>query len=208
MPARPPVPFTVKVVIDWQVGDKVAANVLHYGYLPAGPVPTGFLASIGTAMDVALSTYEDLWTPDTSVESITLTDLTSDTSPSLVGGGTHTGTRTGGTLPANAAALGNYSITRRYRGGHPRQYWPWGSATDIATPQTWSSDFITAADAAFTNIVNSPIGVAYDGFTVAQQVSVSYVTAGAPRTVPYLDGLTPLSIALEIASQRRRDGRH
>jgi hypothetical protein len=76
-------------------------------------------------------------------------------SPSAVVGSNTTavpGTNPGAAL-GNAAtcALMSFTIPARYKGGHPRAYLPCGTGPDILDNFEWSTTFITAMHAAWTN---------------------------------------------------------
>jgi hypothetical protein len=109
---------------------------------------------------------------------------------------------------------------RRYRGGKPRGYWPLGTATDLQTRQTWTSDFTSAAVTILQNIYSQNNDQSADGCTITNQVNVSYYgppnriitgstgrvrTVSTVRAVPIVDSVTAVSINDRLASQRRRN---
>lgn len=208
MVARVPVPGLLQVRHNWEIGDKIGANVLHYTFTPATPSTLGFVELVAGTAAAEAATQVALWGPDTSYLGCTVTDLSSSTAPSSDFAGEAVGTRAGDPLPANVALLYQYSIGRRYRGGHPRTYWPWFTAADVDTPQTWDGASLTAADAAASLILGAPIAVSSGGFTCNTQVAVSYYLDRVLRVTPVTDVVTPIGCEPMIASQRRRDGRH
>lgn len=208
MVARVPVPGLLSVRHNWLIGDKAGANVLHYSFTPAAPSVLSFVEAVATAAAGATAGVLTLWGADTTYLGTTVTDLSSSTAPSADSTGTAVGTREGEPIPANVAVLQQYSVARRYRGGHPRTYWPWFTASDIDTPQTWASDSVGDAATASAIVTSGPIGVTSGGFTIASQVQVSYYLAKVLRVTPVVDVIVLEDIAVEIASQRRRDGRH
>lgn len=208
MVARVPVPGLLSVRHNWLIGDKAGANVLHYSFTPAAVSVLSFIEAVAAAAADATAGVVGLWGADTSYLGTTVTDLSSSTAPTADSTGTAAGTREGEPIPANVAVLQQYSVARRYRGGHPRTYWPWFTASDIDTPQTWASDSVGAAATASEIVTSAPVGVTSGGFTVASQVQVSYYLAKVLRVTPVVDVIVLEGIAVEIASQRRRDGRH
>lgn len=206
--ARIPVPGLLSVRHNWLIGDKAGANVLHYSFAPATVSNDAFVTEVAGTTATEMADLVLLWGADTTYLGTTVTDLSSSTAPSSDIAGTAVGTRTGEPIPANVAVLQQYGVARRYRGGHPRTYWPWFTASDIDTPQTWLTDSVTDAHTASALALASGVGVTSGGFTTVSQVQVSYYLAGVLRLVPVVDVITQGDIAPEIASQRRRDGRH
>lgn len=208
MPPLPVSPYTLKTELLWEYGDKAAANVLHYAYEPNGPVSADFASAVANSVELQVAAEAAQWGADVTFVGVRVTDLSSDVGPVVEAPGAVIGTREGTTLPANSAVLAQYTTPRRYRGGHPRQYLPWGVAEDLDTPQTWTDGAVSTFTDAWSSIAGSALGIALGGFTTTEQVSVSYYTGGALRITPYLDALTFAGIATEVASMRRRDGRH
>lgn len=222
MTPLPAVPGVVKIVFGFDVGLDVEAIVRNY-WTYTGPAPdTTALSAMASGMrggigDVMVS----LMDPDTTFTNITILDLSSDLGAEGVGTGTTVGTRAGGKLGAGSAVLANYTIGRRYRGGHPRSYWPWGTSTDLDTRGIWSSDALGAFGPGANEIVGDVNGASSGGTTLGTQVSVSYYTgvAAAPsptnphryvnrpvlRAAPLVDAVSAPVINPKVASQRRRD---
>lgn len=72
----------------------------------------------------------------------------------------HAGTRSGGSVP-NAAQcfVMRFNVNRRYRGGHPRTYLPFGTGVDTLNNFQWTSAAVTSFTNAFvawiTAVVNA-----------------------------------------------------
>lgn len=90
--------------------------------------------------------------PDVSLIEVTATDLTSDSSPQASSSASVPGTASGGLLPAQTCVLLNHQISRRYRGGKPRHYLPWGVEDDLLDPQTWKNASLGNFGAAFDSM--------------------------------------------------------
>jgi hypothetical protein len=215
MPALPSVPQVVKVIVHWSLSEKDGVNIFHVGY--SGAAPT----------DAQLNTYAQFWfdlmgsAAPAWVEQYSLTqceaiDLTSPTASSGSYSGNVPGTDDGEFIGANTAFLVNWTIARRYRGGHPRSYFPWGSAGDMTNPQNWDGGFVDTVQSLVSSILSSAqdtdIGSASS--TGLKQVSYYGPNPTPPpvettlRAVPIVDTITAGTAVPEIASMRRRDGRH
>jgi hypothetical protein len=206
--ALPPVPNVCKLQCHYTVGDKAAENVLHFSYSGSSAAPSAYVTDLATAVATALATAGGEWQPATTFLGCTATDLSSDTGFVEEAPATTVGTRTGGILAANVALLASYSVSRRYRGGHPRTYLPWFTETDILNPQEWIADSLTGANGFWGDAISAGLGASGGGVTTVDQVQVSYYLADARRTTPLVDPIFFIECDQVIASQRRRDGRH
>jgi hypothetical protein len=159
---------------------------------------------MAAAFSAAQSTrFKALLSVDSGTFTCTVTDLTSDSAGQGQGGEFVAGTRAGDDLSAGTAALVNFHIARRYRGGKPRAYLPLGVAGDIVTGR-WSGSFVTAVFNAMTDFQADALGLGV-GCAIASPISVSYVNAGAPRVIPVKDDITSWTVPALVGSQRRRN---
>ncbi|MGO9977445.1 MAG: hypothetical protein ACLP01_32535 [Solirubrobacteraceae bacterium] len=78
---------------------------------------------------------------------IVVTDLTSRTSARGIAESRQVGTRPGLPNGAAVAALVNFKVARRYRGGKPRLYVPFFVASDLTPGLTWSDGALEAGTA-------------------------------------------------------------
>src|SRR5580698_4841398 len=135
-----------------------------------------------------------------SVTTLKLTDLSSDTGAVYEKSVSWTGGRIGISAQASACVMATYAITRRYRGGHPRTYFPFGDAALQLDPQSWDETFVAnvAANlATFNDVVN--------GYSPASQLGcVSYYSGGVVRATPIFEVFTSSAVEVGIRSQRRR----
>jgi hypothetical protein len=111
---------------------------------------------------------------------VTYAASTSPSSGRGVWSGSHAGTRSGTAMPINACMLINFQLGRRYRGGKPRIYAPWGVTADLNTPEKWSSSFVSASTAAWIAFITNTSGVLAGGTSVAGQENVSYYAGVEP----------------------------
>lgn len=220
VPALPDVPQALKVILRWHKGSDLSVSTrffCQYG----GPAPTAaqlnaFASSVSTFASLDLVGLLDTSSQYSGCEVI---DLTSSTAFTGSDGSVHAGTRAGGVLAAGSCVLQNGVVGRRYRGGKPRFYWPFGVASDLATGQTWSTtavnSFATAINAFFTGVFGAPPGTT----TISGLINISYYSgveppitlpsgrvkqSAKPRTTALVDSITSLPVNPRVGSQRRR----
>jgi hypothetical protein len=92
------------------------------------------------------------------------------------------GTRSGAALPTSTCALINYTISRRYRGGKPRSYVPFGTDSDISTG-VWTSAFQTAVTTGWAAMIAAFVGASSGTTAIAAHANVSYYQGYNPPTV-------------------------
>src|SRR5262245_23053982 len=118
----------------------------------------------------------------------------------------HVGTRAGALIPVNVACVLSWHIARRYRGGHPRSYAPFGVGADVSAGHLWN----TGAQQAFQSGANAFL-TAMNAITIGGSsyflINVSYHTAHALRPVPTRDPILSVSVDDRIDTQRRRLGK-
>lgn len=210
MPPLPVVPGVVKIILGGTYHDARWLNIFHMGYTGAAPDATtlgDYLTS--TVMPAAVVAYAAEMSVDNELTSGEVTDLASDTGASVsISASTH-GVRSGDFMPASVALVISREINRRYRGGHPRSYLPWGTAGTMATGSTidWDPDFLTDCGEKFGTMITSWSGGAFGSTTITVPVNVSYRSGGAPRTTAVVDPITSSIARQRICSQRRRLGK-
>lgn len=216
MPPLPSVPGVVKLIISSSRSDSDIENILHIGYSGSPPAAANLTSYLGTYFNIATSI---MFNAEGSTDLIGVTteaiDLSSDTGASATETFTATGTRTGDFAPASASVVTSWTIGRRYRGGHPRTYWPFGTAGtyEAGSSKLWDSTFIGdvetkvgAWQAAITNVT-----VAATVFN--DLVNVSYVSKEVNpdppyrRPTPVVDVITAAVVKQRICTQRRRLGK-
>lgn len=214
MPARPPVPNVLEVAMHGIRGAKAIANLFHFRY--SGTPPTDaqcatlaadLLAAFATGDGTVL--LHTLMDADTEFVDCVVKDLSSV----VAGAGEYVsnvvGNRTGLPLPASASVLVDHSDPLHRRAGHPRKYFPFGTANDIQNSQTWAAALTNETSAWYLGWLHGAVGITVGGTTVTDFGYVSYVDAKVPRTVPLYVPLSTGSYAVDarICSQRRRLGK-
>lgn len=216
MPALPAVPNVVKVIISTSRSDSNIENIVHVHYSGATPDSATLSTWLSTIVEPACATlYNDEGSTDLTGISIEAIDLSSSTGASASVTFTATGTRAGDFAPASASVISSWEIIRRYRGGHPRTYWPFGTAGTYAASSSklWDPGFIadvTLKVDAWTALMTT----ATIGATVFDDlVNVSYIDKALNpvppyrRAVPVVDTIVSHVEKQRICSQRRRLGK-
>lgn len=205
MPALPAVPGVCRVELLWTQEGLPAANVMHIGYTGDPPIE----ADLVTLAEAICSNFWSLdfaanFSTGTTFVGCRVTDLSSDTG--AVGEHTDgaTGTDASGENPAQASMLINFSISRRYRGGHPRMYLPGLGKNSLATVSTWSSDAVSVASTAISAFLSGMTDLTFGANATTQMVCVSYTDAGAPRVDPLVEPIAGGVVSGLMATQRRR----
>lgn len=185
MPALPAYPNVLKVRTLWLVGaDSDIGTTLHFKY--SGTAPSDAVCT-SIATDIygeAVSALAPLLNTANNLTGVQVQDLSSSTA----GFGEHLtgsdGSRSGEPLPAQTCLLYSSAIARRYRGGKPRTYWPFGSASDVLNPSAWQSAFVSAAQSGLDAYVAFIAALSVSGTILGAQVSISYYEGFTPVTNP------------------------
>jgi hypothetical protein len=222
MPRLPDVPNVVKAQLQWQdaAGNPLYNNLfLQYeGGPPNASEALSLASSIFTAAAFLLTQANE----QVVLTGCRVTDLSADDTGDALHSGSTAGSLHGDELPASAAALINFTIGRRYRGGKPRNYFPLGDNGNMADPRTWAGGFVTNVEAAWSSFIGAVLGTVAGSTTITAHVNVSYYsgstgsivdggnrgkTTPTRRETPLVNDIIGFSMAPRIASQRRRLGR-
>jgi hypothetical protein len=219
MPALPNVAkvlrldFFFTVFPNTRVRDRV-----YFNYAGAGPSIadlTNWLTTVGTGWSGNLAARQQTGTTLTQVEA---TDLTSATGAQSIKSLAVVGTDAGGAPALGTAAVIRFKIQRRYRGGHPRFYFPGVSTAHLGSANAWDSTYVTNLAASWLSFVTAVITAPPAGLGAMQHVNISYFagftnkpfpsgrTHPVPtlRGVPVQDQVLSYSVNPIIGSQRRR----
>lgn len=220
MPALAPVPNVLRADLQWTVGgDLDVATRLFFRY-SGGPPNSSDCVTLAASIYTAAAAMHALWEPGTDLTGVKVTDLSSNTS----GVGEHSQVTSGSgstaSMPGSVSVLVNYLINRRYRGGKPRSYLPFGSEIDIATRQTWTAAFVTSVNSALSTFFSAVIGTTGGSTDITSHVNVSYYegflvetnpvtgrtkNVAKPRPVPVVDDILSWQTSSRPGSQRRRN---
>lgn len=219
MPALPSVAHAVRIDYLFSYSDDPHAKCREFWFYTGTGASstelTTLAGDIGTQYGVSI---KDHVSPDVTLQTITITDLTSATAPVGEAAIGIAGTNGGAVLPADACVLESLHIPRRFRGGHPRIYWPFFDASNTLDAQHWNATAVAelTADlaewrAAWDALIPAdmgtitPIAVSYyQGFTVHTGTTGRARNVSTPRASALLDNITSRTVQQGIASQRRR----
>jgi hypothetical protein len=221
MPTLPDVSKVVRVSLI--ASDAADLNVVTRFYISyTGTAPTSAnLDSFGSTVANELDSHvKGLTKSGINYREIDLVDLSSPSAGAAAHAIDIDGTRSGTTLAAGTCCVVSYKIARRYRGGHPRGYWPVGTISDIETSQDWTDAFLSSVDSGlgsfFTGVTANPwsgggtlkhVNVSYfHGFTsVEDPITHRWRNIPTARGVPVVDEITQLIARKRFGSQRRRN---
>jgi len=216
----PDVAGVIRCTLEFAMGSKTGVITRFFikydGTAPTNAQLTTFAGSIRAAVNTNL---KSLMQGSIDLIEVDCVDLSS-TSGAIGSDATAVvGTRAGVVLTSNAAVVVSYEIARRYRGGHPRGYWPFGVEGDLQTAQTWNTTLTGAVKTGIDAFFTAVVAAGWTGSGTLTHVNVSYFhgshvvtnpTTGRARNVPDLRA-TPLvndvlsTIArTAVGSQRRR----
>lgn len=224
MPPLPSVPSVIKIRHRVGLEDaSIAYTTWHMTY--TGTAPTD---SDATTLAGDIYTH---WTADCAAvlcgarifDGIDVIDLTSPTAAEGSHSGTTTGTLIDEPVGPQVTTLTSMAIARRYRGGKPRSYWPFGSSDVLTGAGAWDATFCTNVTGALETYLGHLEGLTVGATVLANLVSVSYYQGftavvnpitGRTRDVPKVrtgtipvDQILSLSTSTKVATQRRRSGR-
>jgi hypothetical protein len=221
MPALPAVPKVIRVALIHSYGednDVVTRFFVSY----SGTAPTA--AQLNTYAAAMITNWgtdlKSLCNAQVKITECVVEDLSSPTSAIGAAVGSTAGTLAGATLTGGTAFVVSYTIARRYRGGHPRGYWPFGDAVTLNDPQTWTAGFTGNVNADLGAFFTDALAAGWTGAGTLLHVNVSYYEGftvvtnpitGRARNVPTLratplvDTVTGIVARTQVGSQRRRN---
>jgi hypothetical protein len=216
MPPLPVVPNVIKIIHSSTRSDSPVENILHMKYSGSAPAS----ADLGTFMG---GTYGPAWdtvfvdeaSTDATMVQIEMLDLSSSTGAQDILIDTSAGGRTGDFAPSSACVLASWGVNRRFRGGHPRSYFPFGTAGTYASGSSkfWDPAFIADVQTKLETFIGLIQGTTVGTTVFENLVNVSYYdialnpTPPYRRTTPLVDDITTLDVKQRICSQRRRLGK-
>jgi len=219
MPPLPDVPSVLRIEFPFSIYEDLMAKCrVHYRYSGTAPTNTDlneFCDDIQAGIAADLAPLAGNHVTFLGVQAVDLTSATA-----AVGANTTTQAGTRGTtlLTADVCALMYMHVNRRYRGGHPRVYWPFGITTDLQTQQEWQDASVVAYESGYGNIdtlitSNGWTGAGsivmvnvsyYEGFTVVTGPTGRARNVSTPRVTPLVDDVAFFQFRKGIATQRNR----
>ena len=221
MPALPDVPNVLRLTAFWHIGEDLSvSNSLDFKYTGGPPSATDATALAQTASTNAATHLYPILQSNQTCDFWTCRDLASHAGAFGQSAAGSAGTGSGGILPAATCVLTNYKIGRRYRGGKPRTYWPFGTTNDLQDESTWSSTAVGNFGTHIAAWFASMIGVTEGTTEITEHVNVSFYSGftsvlnpitGRTKDVaklrtggPVVDTIVAQTISNKPGSQRRR----
>jgi hypothetical protein len=205
MAPLPPVTAIVKLdhIFTYGADTNIMCH-LYFHYTSAPPTSvelTNWASSAGTAWTANM---KSLQASTCTLNELIATDLATPTTQSGVANPQIAGGIASSDMTAATCAMVNLHIGRRYRGGHPRVYWPLGGAADLAAPNQWSTSWIGAFNTGFTAYVDALLNQASPALTCDTLANVSYRSGNAARPTPIWDPVLSFALNQIPGTQRRR----
>jgi hypothetical protein len=215
LPASP----CVRVRCIWNEGAAGEGGTRFYlsysGTAPTGANCTTLAGDIASAWATDLS---PLATGDYVLNEVDVLDIATDSGLSGQWTGSNEGSRVGTSLPFQVCTNVEYGIARRYRGGKPRAFFPFGDDGDTANNATWGDTFLTAVNTGVGNFFSAIAALSVGAMGTLAHVNLSYYkgftnlenSSGRERAVPtyrdtaLLDTITSYSAKAVMGSQKRR----
>lgn len=223
MPPLPAAPQTLRIDQFFSIGaDLTALSRFFVAYTGVAPSDAELLTFATAVNGYAAADFASVVAGDNYIGATSAVDLSSATAAQAEFSALTVGTRAGSDLPADASAVSSYEIGRRYRGGHPRGYWPFGTSVDTLTEQEWRTTSVTAFYNAVTDYMASVVAAGWALAGTLTHVNVSYfagftvqISPGTgrarnvptKRAAPVINPVLAVVLRQRIGSQRRRLGR-
>jgi hypothetical protein len=157
---------------------------LFYAY--SGTPPTA--ANCNTFASQLLGYASDNLPPIMSASNVVTGAIVEDLS-SVTGGvgeasGSYPGTLATPDLPSQTAFVSSYEIPVRYRGGHPRSYWPFGTAAELSDENTWTTAFVDSVQSYTNTVIAGMVGQQAGSTTISAHIAISYFAGFTPVQNP------------------------
>jgi hypothetical protein len=207
MPGLPPIANVVLVKLKGTIGLGRWNNIFYLQYTGTAP-STGDLTTLANNIATAWSTNLAPMAPATvALTEVDLADLSNSTAATAqVSIAAIPGTRAGTANTNQACMVASWQINHRYRGGHPRTYFPFGVQADVTNGSLWTTAFHTAAVTAI-NAWRTALNALTTGSTSYKMISVSYYVGGAVRPAPLPFTINGGVVHGRVDTQRSRLGR-
>jgi hypothetical protein len=209
MVALKPVPQVVRCVVEGRWSAQPCVNVFHI--MKTTPVSAITQPEIDNLAIEVRGNYQTRFLPlmddAFTLGNVICTDLTSNTSFVGVATGQNPGAKVGTGLPANVALVVSWEIGRRYRGGHPRSYFPGMVTADQSGLTQWVSATLTAWDTAAGNFLLDNNAFTGTGASTWSMCAVHREFEKQPLTNPIVSHILGAHVDSRIDTMRRRLGR-
>lgn len=183
MTPLPPVPNCLSITYKFTYGQDIdVISRIHATYAPATILQADINAYAQAQATQASATWASVMHSSVTLTLVTVVDLNSATGLTGTSTSTVPGTATGAELTASTCVLANMHVARRYRGGKPRMYLPWGVAANLQDPQHWLPAALTNFNAALQNLLNRVV-TAQGSIAGLSLANVSYYQGSTAKIV-------------------------
>lgn len=222
VPALPDVPNVIRIRLLYTIAGKIQQGQRMF-FKWSGTTPTvAMLTTLGNDVVTAFSGAgrpQSVMSAANELTNVVLEDLTTPSSAVAAVNAAVSGSDVNPILSAAACVVEELQISRRYRGGHPKTFWPLGTSSDLANEQEWTTTAVTSFATAISAFTNSIVGTTISGTSITEQDNVSYYkgftvitnpVTGRSRNLPtlrgapILDTVEGIAVSSRVGSQRRR----
>jgi hypothetical protein len=153
-------------------------NVLHFLYSNAAPTSTDCV-NIATKLAQQMGTgVLSQFPASTVLTEVICTDIGSANGFQGVWSGSEPGVNTGNALASSSAFVVNFIVNARYRGGHPRAYFPPMTSQALLDPSKWVASNAATYLGDIKTALQGMAGFVSGATTITEQVAVSYYQGG------------------------------
>ena len=202
----PPVPSVMRFAVSGTNQGQKWVNIFHSKYSNV-PADAATVNAICQAVHTAyVNAFTTLWSSSTILITVDGQDLASRTAATGTFSLTHPGVQTTIPMALQVALCISWSISDRYRGGHPRTYLPGIDGTFVTGGRLLTTAGHTAylnAAAGFLTNMNAMTA----GGSSWQMVCVRYFSQHQLLANPLVRTITGQSVHGRIDTQRRRLGK-
>lgn len=203
----PLTPFGLRFRILGKINSMPLAHIMHAEWGTGGPPSVADCTSFATSFRNAFNTrFASQLPTSVSYNTFECADLSSLTG--AVGTNTTAVTGTASAvagLPNSTCAVVSWKQALRYRGGHPRTYFPYGGTAPLsgnALPAGYQSSLLAAA----TNFISDVNAITSSTMTLTF-CAISYYHGNVLRPVGVPLVITAAAVHARVDTQRRRLGK-
>jgi hypothetical protein len=220
MPPLPSPGDVIRIHLSLKDNNNNVFGSRFYLKYSGGPPTQADLNTLSTNVRTAFSSdLAGLMATYLELSEVICTDLSSNTGAEGTDSTAVAGTRSGTGLLINDAANIGFEIVRRYRGGKPKIFLPFGVTTDTSSDRTFTNTFVTAVNTGWGSFIAAILAGSYSSFNPVDNCNISYYsgftvaispTTGrarnvpTKRTTPVVDTITGHACSTTVGSQRRR----
>lgn len=206
-----PVPQVLRVVlegfVDTSATNTLWANVIHFQYGGTPPSNATCATIAGNIATAWAANVASLCPSPTTLQVVSVTDLTSTSAGAGEALVLHAGTRGDDSIPANASVLISYPSSVRYKGGHPRTYLYVLGNADLKGATNWSDLAFVEVQTKWRAFLTACLSAGAVGTVLSSFCSVRYRGKFLPNGGPphyYLNTpiVNPIGAATAIANQQ------